>query len=1555
TTNGVDKVKGPKPAGEKLEDCMLVDLGSFMSNIENVEKNETTVNWPIIAFEDDMENLMYGPALFGNPVTIDEGKLLRADAFRLLYVLNEDDPIINEVLPIWSDAIVFKLQSLASKRLKYTDISFITHTYWNQEEFQTLISILKYGTLAGIALVIFTTCATITGDWVTSKFWLGLIAVFTVIMGILSTYAVLALAGVAFTVYTPVVGILTLGIGVDDAFVLLNAWMVTSRKLSVPERLAEVYAEAGISIATTTITNVLSFSIAAMLPIKYFTVFGLNSAVGVGFAYIYTLTFFGAFLALMGKFEEQQRNSITLMRMSRGRDIMDPQSDEKPVTDDEIPTYPIPFLYALNSMEWCKSWAQILNHRFAKFYLAGRDNPLASDVRFNEEGNIIASRFMLQPKALKSVTGYYPLMKYVRGLIRTPPYSAYNITIYNPNNVFLAELYSVMRDQVVPAVLMTCLVMCVVGFIMIPKKDYALYVGLSIASTELGIVGFLRMLGYNIDLMIFNTLVVAFGFSIDCVAHISFAFSKARCDISSPTKCDSCAAAGLSAKCAMQPVDRLTLALKRVMRALFTGSLSTIIAVAPLYFVPSNVIYPFSIGLVITITLSLLHGFVFLPTLLLFVSSRGMPKLLVLPEMFGNYGSRANYAPQQFKPGMSLAPIAESTEISGERKTSVSILAENFPMGKFNKRLSIASCSIIAVLPATLIPASLAYAFVVGIPTTMALSFLHGLCFLPTLWAALPETSLRAMKSLVVDVQGQLTYGIPYGTRSREDMEVMDHFSTYHYDCIPEFLNQNQSLDPGRIMPDRVASLHNILGIILTPKQGKTILKSSIIEEAILVQEEVLRTEVKKHWKKWTFEDLCMQAYSPCIEKDSGADAMQRCMFTNVTSLKETIADFENGETELTWPILLVGKELNEVIFGPAIFGRPYLKNGSLEDATSLRLVFIMNDMDPTVGEVLWEWSEKLAESLIRLQKEKLKDTKISFITKDYWSQEEFELLLLLIRIEMVAAVVLIIFTTFSSMTDDWVTSKFWLGILVVVTVAMSNLTTYALLAIFDIPFANCTPIQGILALGIGVDDGFVLMSAWAVTPKHLSVPERLSLAYGEAGASIALTSITNMIGFAVVSCMPVGFINIYGLNAAVSVAFAYIFTMTFFGGCLALMGRAEEQKRHCITFRKMPDRAQDDDETKYPIPGLSLVLGFDYCKHWAFLLSHKTAKMIMNKPIDYSDPEIQKDLLGIVEFLENDGKFRSATYTDCWLRSFLAYVENNAHLDLNITGEKNFNYNLKKYFLAGRENLLAGDVRFDENGRIMTSRFMLQPEPLDTVMDFQGLMDYAYKIVGKKAYAKYKITMYNPNNPFYAELFRMITTHVVPAMLITCAIMATMGFIFIPDKIYAFFVTMSMISTSLGVIAVLYLWDFGIDLKAFCILNLAFAFSVDSVSHLSFAFSESHGDTPTLRLEMTFRRVMRALFTSSFSTIISVVPAILIPASLAYSFVVGIPMTMVLSFLHGLLFLPTLLAALPGTSLSDCRGKKKRKMTEKDTEVVEEVDVFIRPVVGGTLKLSDL
>ncbi|CAG0926316.1 unnamed protein product, partial [Notodromas monacha] len=67
-----------------------------------------------------------------------------------------------------------------------------------------------------------------------------------------------------------------------------------------------------------------------MLPIKYFTVFGLNSAVGVGFAYIYTLTFFGAFLALMGKFEEQQRNSITLMRMSRGRDIMDPQSDEKP-------------------------------------------------------------------------------------------------------------------------------------------------------------------------------------------------------------------------------------------------------------------------------------------------------------------------------------------------------------------------------------------------------------------------------------------------------------------------------------------------------------------------------------------------------------------------------------------------------------------------------------------------------------------------------------------------------------------------------------------------------------------------------------------------------------------------------------------------------------------------------------------------------------------------------------------------------------------------------------------------------------------------------------------------------------------------------------------------------------------------------------------------------------------------------------------------------------------------------------------------------------------------
>lgn len=60
--------------------------------------------------------------------------------------------------------------------------------------------------------------------------------------------------------------IVSLGVGMDDAFVLLAAWRRTNPSLSVSERLGHTYSDAAVSITITSITNFISFMIGTVTP-----------------------------------------------------------------------------------------------------------------------------------------------------------------------------------------------------------------------------------------------------------------------------------------------------------------------------------------------------------------------------------------------------------------------------------------------------------------------------------------------------------------------------------------------------------------------------------------------------------------------------------------------------------------------------------------------------------------------------------------------------------------------------------------------------------------------------------------------------------------------------------------------------------------------------------------------------------------------------------------------------------------------------------------------------------------------------------------------------------------------------------------------------------------------------------------------------------------------------------------------------------------------------------------------------------------------------------------
>ena len=100
---------------------------------------------------------------------------------------------------------------------------------------------------------------------------------------------------------------LLLGVGMDDAFVMLNSWKrikAIRPEESVEEKIQETYKDAAVSITITSMTNIVSFMIGIFVPsFEFVRIFCFYVTVGLVSIYILTLTFFGPFIVICNRVE----------------------------------------------------------------------------------------------------------------------------------------------------------------------------------------------------------------------------------------------------------------------------------------------------------------------------------------------------------------------------------------------------------------------------------------------------------------------------------------------------------------------------------------------------------------------------------------------------------------------------------------------------------------------------------------------------------------------------------------------------------------------------------------------------------------------------------------------------------------------------------------------------------------------------------------------------------------------------------------------------------------------------------------------------------------------------------------------------------------------------------------------------------------------------------------------------------------------------------------------------------------------------------------------------
>ncbi|XP_039297069.1 patched domain-containing protein 3-like [Nilaparvata lugens] len=166
--------------------------------------------------------------------------------------------------------------------------------------------------------------------------------------------------------------------------------------------------------------------------------------------------------------------------------------------------------------------------------------------------------------------------------------------------------------------------------------------------------------------------------------------------------------------------------------------------------------------------------------------------------------------------------------------------------------------------------------------------------------------------------------------------------------------------------------------------------------------------------------------------------------------------------------------------------------------------------------------------------------------------------------------VIMAVFSTITSMMLDWVRSKPLLGLLGNISAAMGTVSGFGLAVYFGIPFIGINLVSPLLMCSIGIDDTFVMLAAWRRTPVTLPVPERVARTLSEAAVSITITSVTDIVSLTIGILSPFPAIQIFCLYSSFAVAFIFVWHITFFAGCMAIAGYAEQNNRHSITCVKV-------------------------------------------------------------------------------------------------------------------------------------------------------------------------------------------------------------------------------------------------------------------------------------------------------------------------------------------------------------------------------------------------
>lgn len=551
------------------------------------------------------------------------------------------------------------------------------------------------------------------------------------------------------------------------------------------------------------------------------------------------------------------------------------------------------------------------------------------------------------------------------------------------------------------------------------------------------------------------------------------------------------------------------------------------------------------------------------------------------------------------------------------------------------------------------------------------------------------------------------------------------------------------------------------------------------------------------------------------------------------------------------------------------------------------------------------------------------------------------------------------------------------------------------------------------MLLGIGVDDMFVIVeSLRQLTPKErqCSIEERIGLTLKHAGVSITVTSVTDIVAFAIGGSTVIPSLSTFCVYAAIGVLALYILQATFFVACVTLDERRIDAKRNaCIICYKHTDykpgkyynfSMQYAFMTKFWGPFLTklpvkiciilLACAMTGVNIWSFLKIKQDFDPSMYLPSDsYSQRYVEADrkyfpsdgafvqlycgkldynknldrLLELYDRLKNKPSVQTAT-VDFWLASFEKWQNQTSavspyqtpnNISVSSSGTNMFTQ-LMRFMMTEQGRIYWNYIKFDSKekptkitGSALTFRHVKCTSATCNIKDMDDMRDLvdSFSFVGGGTCFVYSHPQY-----MFNETNKVLQLELYRNLALAAVCVFVVTLILIANLWTSVLVFICVVCTVIDVAGTMQFWDISVDTASSVLLILCFGLAVDYSAHIGHSFM-THTGSKNERTRKTLISIGPAVFSGGFSTFLAF---LLLVNSKSYGFTLFFRIftsVVIFGLFHGLVFLPVILSLI-GPSPYNTNFLSEVDKLEAEYQEATDVALMVQNSGLGDIQLKE-